>query len=236
VASVASKARHSDCNQILDDMFGHHVTFRSVIPNDKAEGPRGSTTFNFFPVDCTQSRKDPTIRKIILMKLLLSECKDNSGDFVLQLMIKYGLVVKLMKNNNVSPASSSSAVFSFGEVAYLAPALLPMSRATGYNWRSSFYLVFSTSDALSTSQTMDWNDISAYGFITNGLFERLIGKAVSWNQQTIDDSLEINVNDVYKDMAILSYGRQRFMLTNQIERNVIRIDVEGRTLLLSTNS
>ena len=65
------------------------------------------------------------------------------------------------------------------------------------------------------------------GFLPSSLFERLICKAVSWSQQTSKKLDGIVISEVFKDAAVLRYGRQRFQLTNLKEYNCIKVDVEG---------
>jgi len=68
------------------------------------------------------------------------------------------------------------------------------------------------------------------GFLPSSLFQRLICKAVNWSQLTTvekSSSSEFSLLEVYKDVAVLRYGSQKFQLTNLVDKNCIRVDVEG---------
>lgn len=73
------------------------------------------------------------------------------------------------------------------------------------------------------------DDMRTRGFLPNGLFERMIGRAVAWSQQTNPNGLSLDTTPLYRDSAILNFGVQRFRLTLSLELNSIRVDVLGRS-------
>ena len=65
------------------------------------------------------------------------------------------------------------------------------------------------------------------GFLPRGFLERLICKVVNWSQVTLSEYADINISQIYKDVAIMRYGGQRFQLSCLMEHNTIKVDVEG---------
>lgn len=61
-----------------------------------------------------------------------------------------------------------------------------------------------------------------FGFLPIGLFERLICRSVNLSKVE-----EIHLSCIKKDFAILSCGKQSFQLTNIIEYNCVKVDVDG---------
>jgi len=119
-----------------------------------------------------------------LMQELLSECGENR-QFVLDLMIKYGLVSRLVSRNSSISSSSSSSIKSADDtaatflVSYLSPRLLPLypqrEDAVASNpWKNSFYFLFTSSNYLKYQKVISWSDVKESGFLPRGFFERLI--------------------------------------------------------------
>ncbi len=73
------------------------------------------------------------------------------------------------------------------------------------NWKNSFYFLFTSSNFLRTKKTLSWGDIRKFGFLPRGLYERLICKAVNWSQLTVSEYTDINLSQLYKDVAILFF-------------------------------
>jgi hypothetical protein len=176
-------------------------------------------------------------------------------------------------------SSSAKAVGDRSHGIYLVPALLPevftendrkaREVMSSFKSKSHFYFVFTSSKKFVKSSIMTLLDAQENGFLPSGLFEKLICKAVSWCQETMedehaqskhraqaaskahsrrkgrrpdsddegdgeDDEVDHNENMLSQEHfllgkreAILTFGNQRFRLTNQIEYNSIKVEVEG---------
>lgn len=113
-----------------------------------------------------------------ILNLLLSEYADHYNQLV-RLMTKFGLLVHLQSTDGPFDGSTSTEVSEF-----LVPALLPSNIEASLTWSdrsySTCYFVFSTNRELESSTTISEGDLHLYGFLPQGLFERLLGKAVTW--------------------------------------------------------
>ena len=151
-------------------------------------------------------------------------------DVLLQLMVKFGLLVPL-RSASTTTSTTTAAVIT----QYLVPTLLSPASLTDHNiinWTdqpySTCYLVFTLVDDLEMSPNLTEADLHSAGFLPGGMFERMIGKAISWSQDTARSS-NINIQNIllYKDIAILTFGRQRFRLIHCPDLHSIRVDIEG---------
>ena len=142
-------------------------------------------------------------------------------EVLLQLMVKFGLLV---------PLHTADAV-----TQYLVPTLLPPASLLDpivSQWtdqRSSrCYLVFTLAEDLEQSTTLTEADLRSAGFLPGGMFERIVGKALSWSQDTVRGS-SINLQSVllHKDVVVLAFGRQRFRLVHCPDLHCVRVDIEG---------
>jgi len=166
------------------------------------------------------------------MDALLGYKVDTSNiPVVINMMLKYGLIVRLEQPNSII----SKQLFASDN--FLVPALLP-HRADYFfleddDWegnvhKKSCYFVFSTRKMSIQKIYLPATLLKSDGFLPRGLMERLIGKAVAWSQLTlmsITDLLE--QSKLYRNYAALSYGRQRFRLECLPDKNCIRLDIEG---------
>ena len=113
-----------------------------------------------------------------LLKLLLRQYSDNYSR-IIRLMIKFGLLVHLQSTDSSADISVDSDASQ-----YLVPALLPNPKQSTSQWSdqhySTCYFIFTTNKEFETSTTISENDLSVHGFLPEGLFERLLGKAVTW--------------------------------------------------------
>lgn len=118
---------------------------------------------------------------------------------ILNLMLKYGLLVKIVSELLVEETNDSGNSKSFEEMmtTFMAPALLPEIAAPEQMYQGkfrkpwshvksycSFYFVFSVSKLLLQKGTITIRNCQDLGFLPSGLFERLICKAVCWSQDT----------------------------------------------------
>jgi hypothetical protein len=70
--------------------------------------------------------------------------------------------------------------------------------------------VFTLSEELLNQSLIYDADLKGLGFLPGGMFERLVGKAISWSQDTARGSaLDLNSVILHKDVAIIPFVRQR---------------------------
>ena len=161
--------------------------------------------------------------------LLLLEDSGKSKEFVVKLMLKFGLISRLLRRKGTK-----------FEISYLIPSLLPnfhFSSASNKEGMAiewplgsfrTFYFCFSTSDFFEKQGAFTWGDLKSRGFSPFGLFERLICKLVNHSQLTLDlEATDFNISSITKDVALLIYGNQEFQLRNLVDMNCIRVDVRG---------
>lgn len=171
----------------------------------------------------TEPKWDALIKHGILDKSLLSDLWEDLNqdrDYLLNLMCRYGLLVP-----HVSITENLSDT-------YIVPSLLSSSSrqhhrqwlVDGAYYQTCFF-VFSTSEDL-MKRYIQVTDLKSAGFLPNGLFERIVGKAVEWCQLTSNIE-QINTNLLFKDLVLLKYGGQRFRLRLLQDLNMIRLDVVG---------
>ena len=114
-----------------------------------------------------------------ILHLLLTEYAEHYDQLV-RLMTKFGLLVQLRSAE--VPSSDMSTSSKLAE--YLVPALLPFSEQKRIAWSnqpySTCYFVFTTSEKFEHFSTISEEELYLYGFLPQGLFERLLGKAVTW--------------------------------------------------------
>ena len=137
----------------------------------------------------------------------------------------------MLSSSSSSGGDSATAL----SATYLVPSLLPICADTGLSNRNqwsnnTFFFFFVISGTFVNSKVMSWGEMEMSGFLPSSLFQRLICKAVNWSQLTTvekSSSSEFSLLEVYKDVAVLRYGSQKFQLTNLVDKNCIRVDVEG---------
>jgi GTPase SAR1 family protein len=162
---------------------------------------------------------------VLSVKLLpiLWEKYQQQSEALQMLMVKFGLLVPLR-------AGATGAV-----TQYLVPTLLSPAPSNDLNvtsWTdaafSSCYFVFTLSDELSQSSTLTEADLKSAGFLPGGMFERLVGKTLSWSQDTaVGHTFDLRSVLLHKDVAVMAFGRQRFRLVHCTDIHCVRVDVEG---------
>jgi GTPase SAR1 family protein len=162
------------------------------------------------------------VLSVQLLPILWEKYQQHS-EVLLQLMVKFGLLVALHGD-------------AAGPVAqYLVPSLLtPASPEDCFivNWTtaeySTCYFAFTLSPELGRSSTVTDAELRAAGFLPGGMFERIVGKALSWSQDTsVDAAIDLQRVTLHKDVAVLAFGRQRFRLVNCADIHCVRVDIEG---------
>ena len=131
----------------------------------------------------------------------LLESYSEHKDRIIKLMLKYGLLVKIVSALLSDGASAEERSFEELLTSYMAPALLPDHDTdnksvcfrkpwTHVNTSSSFYFSFSVSKSLFQKTSVSLKNCQELGFLPSGLFERLICKAVGWCQDTSAGSIQ----------------------------------------------
>ena len=164
------------------------------------------------------------VSESLLRGLWEKEVYAKEYDRMLQLMLKFGLIV-------------SMTLTSSGCNRYLVPSLLNAVDLTlqgnEVSWTDDVYqscLFFFTVDSnLASKITMSQSDLVSKGFLPSGFFERLLSKILLWCQSTSRYSkFSYDSVVVYRNMAILHFGSQRFRMSLCPRINSIRVDIEGQ--------
>ena len=76
-------------------------------------------------------------------------------------------------------------------------------------------------------KVINFSVLKLIGFLPSGLFERIVGKALSWSQAT---SKQFSVTDatLHSNFVLLSFGNVRFSMCLDIASSCIRVDIQGR--------
>ena len=176
------------------------------------------------------------ILKKSLLSILWEEFAEDRRTILLHLMCRHGLLVPLLYN---TADDSIDVVTIPASEKYLVPSLLSSS---SYQYKEQWlddgvpyqrcYFIFSSFEGMKTKRIIQSSDLRSDGFLPNGLFERLVGKVVGWCQFISKDvQIDIDMSLLFKDLVILSYGRQRFRLSLQQELSSICLDVQGMVRL-----
>jgi GTPase SAR1 family protein len=165
---------------------------------------------------------------LLSVKLLpiLWEKYQQQSEALQMLMVKFGLLVPLQSD-------AEGPVTQYLVPTLLAPA--PVSEARVASWMfsktapfSSCYFVFTLYDDLGRSSVISKAWLKSAGFLPGGVFERIVGKALSWSQDTaLDGAFDPDNSSLHKDVAVLAFGRQRFRLVHCADIHCVRVDVEG---------
>ena len=153
---------------------------------------------------------------------------------LLSLTTQFGLIVPLFQDETVP------------DVQYVVPSLLPMCTDPeitdfGGNWgdgseATSCYFFFTLSKALESKSELTCSTLMEEGFCPSGLYERLVGKIIMWNQSTSRDGLfDRNAVALFKEVSILSFGSRCFRVTassSSRRLNCFRVDVQGANPLV----
>ena len=154
------------------------------------------------------------------------------SSILISLMVKFGLFVPLISNDNATSRKQ-----------YLVPALLSELPDADYNFGSDWcdnvnrhsttcVFVFSSSASIANFPTITQDELLTSGFLPSGLFERIIGKALIWSQSTSRGGFHVRDAVIHKNLAILQFGSQRFRLITYPQVGCIRVDIDGRAPLV----
>lgn len=156
-------------------------------------------------------------------------------DKLLMLMTKYGLLVPFFQSEEEESAGIART--------HLVPSLLPqfdINIREYSQWSDDAYhscmFVFTVISEFENYSKISAADLDLCGFLPSGLFERVVGKAVSWCQTTSRNGM-FNIRNavLFRNLSVLYYGNQRFRLTLCQNLNCIRLDVEGDAPLVVHN-
>lgn len=170
-----------------------------------------------------------------LFSALLDPASEEHKERILKLMLKYGLLVRIVSSDG-GGAGSSEMPHAELTTSYMAPALLPENRAasdinaTSFRkpWPTvkrscTFYFIFCVGKTLFQKSSLTPKNCQELGFLPSGLFERLICKAVSWCQGTSTGVETVDFSGLYK---------VRFCLQTQCYPFVIAIRVKHARMKL----
>jgi hypothetical protein len=189
-----------------------------------------------FPLEFSEMTQHGIVAESILAALL----EEYSGTYqhIKQLMIKYGLLVPLFfttvesakRREKVDSATDNNEAF------YLAPSLLPENNDNHLPVENcdhnSFSFIFATKKYLKQKSVFALSDCNKLGFFPNGLFEKLISKAISWSMITSNYVSRDSLFHCFKNRAELAFGNQRFVLKVDYDHNLITVTVlEGNNPL-----
>ena len=164
--------------------------------------------------------KRMTEKALISQSVIDGLLKDHTTErrrLIVSLMKKYGFLVRV-DNNDIDE--------------YLVPPLLlvrpphEMDRRAENVVKSVFFYAFSTNGVLNGKPAATLQDYSELGFLPRGLFERLITKAVSWSQSTLDRFRLLEDVVMYKDEVALYFGSFRFIVRSHERFNLIEVLVD----------
>eukprot|EP00808_Paulinella_micropora_P020489 g52976.t1 len=170
-----------------------------------------------------------------LLPILWADRSEETREYLLALMIKFGLAVELQ-------ADASEAA---DEVVFLVPALLPkephsLKKPKSLEVSCSIGFYPREERAAAEPETIE-ERVKTVGFLPSGFFSRLLGKCFTWSQGW---SAGVNWNDgwseystpaqLFQKRALLSFGALRFEITVFDDLNILRVrcgDENPRALL-----
>ena len=205
------------CNHVckFSDNTVHHKEIQEICEKNRA-------------IEWNEMTQRGLVSRHLLKFLLAHQVDESSIPVIINIMLKYGLIVKLEQaQDRIGNSNQPDAE------CYLVPALLPSAPTMIPDdiWRhvknfNSCYFVFSTSPNLINLPIISRLQLVTDFFLPKGLMDRLIGKAVQWSQLTHIANVHYETQ-LYQNYAVLSYGRQQFRLVCIPELNCIRSDIEG---------
>ena len=176
------------------------------------------------------------ISDALIRRLLHSTCSGNPEHMstVVRLMAKFGLLVPIQIASRQNVADDDHIIP--GVQKYIVPAQLPPVNLTAFaasdQWKRDSYhscwFWFSHSRSLHKRRWITSNEMKIFGFLTPGIFQRLVSMATSHCLPAIaDETFFMNDLKLHQNMVILKSGRQIFRLVFVEESNSVRLDVLG---------
>jgi GTPase SAR1 family protein len=169
-----------------------------------------------------------------VINCLWQEYDHDRRSMLTRLCVKFGLFVPLCEKTSTDVHK------------YLIPALFPDSTVKLMSstihlappHTMTCYLVFTSyleySSFYECWPFINFKDLATLGFLPSGVFERIVGSALSWDYSTSKSkqSLSISNSMLCKDFAILMFGTVQFSLRSLAHANCIRVDVEAKAPLV----
>ena len=224
------------CTRIICNHFGTSDDFtRHELPEHMAcnEGPKSTWAKSLFHNLTDVGKLDERLLEI-LWGDRLSEKKR-----LLMLLVKYGLFVPISGDDG---EGGSEEAADAAAKQYLVPSLLPIAGDhDAGDWgddkleKHTCYLAFSLNGDIKSEPYITPKRLHEDGFLPSGFFERVLGKCISWAQQTAPGgTLELQKTLLKRDMAVVPFGNQLFRISPLADLNCIRVDAEGRSPLVIT--
>ena len=163
-----------------------------------------------------------------LLRMLLGEWEQNV-DFIVQLMLKFGLLVRIIDTESSSAANGSGSSDKFIVPVLLKPA--PPSFLPVFDVSNPVVLAFSVDEAFAAKSKLSPQEIVRYGFLPAGFFSRFLGKLVKMCLDT-SEKTKIDTLRLHSDAAVLWIGKQDFFIRECLDEKVIKMVVQGISLLL----
>lgn len=137
------------------------------------------------------------------------------------LMVKYGLMIPIISEQLVGKNRATVSR------KYLVPAILPdrgepLQDIPGLEM--TCFLVFATTDRMITWERkgfLELDSVRTEGFCPSGIFERIVGKAVTSSQATQGGAVE-GMELALREVEVC-YGKHRFALQNLPHRGLMRV-------------
>lgn len=177
--------------------------------------------------------RDTGIVSDTIINFLLGHCQDAHVPTVVQLMVRYSLMVPVLAAPHVEGRNISGGTL----LKYIVPPLLPtqlppvlQGKEWSHNNCHTAIIFFSTSSSLHRKATLTKAELED-GFNPPDLFTLLLAKVLSYSNK---HKPEEYTNHLSQDMVIIYLDVHRVRLTNRCNQstnrpnlNAIQVDVEG---------
>jgi len=226
---------------ILDPFEFLLKAMSTVVCKHSVDGANDEATFHetaaskramrMFPGEWRQFMKKGIISDKLLVgdNALLAEWRE-AGPTIVQLMLKFGLLVRIV---NIESGGSGSD----GGASYIVPPLLPPMKKDPFRpydapsekqgvKSTRCIFVFSIGKFFDSSFVFNREEILADGFLPIGLFSRLLGKVIAHCQET-NPMNSIDEMQVHQNEITAWNGSQQFMIRECAEEKTIVLEIEG---------
>eukprot|EP00808_Paulinella_micropora_P008001 g32276.t1 len=203
---------------ILDptNFFLEPVT-RIICEFDTHRIPAHDEAIKSLPSAWTRLKSSGMLEKRLL-PILWADRSEETREYLLALMVKFGLAVELQ----------ADACEAADEVVFLVPALLPkephsLKKPKSLEVSCSIGFYPREEGAAAEPETSE-ERVKTMGFLPSGFFSRLLGKCFTWSQGC----------PALQKRALLSFGALRFEITVFEDVNILRVrcgDENPRALL-----
>ena len=179
---------------------------------------------------------------LVLALLRGSGFSDEHISTGMRLLAKFGLVVPILKadfeDESTTVGSGNSTIIA-GVDQYVVPSQLPPvepdSRDAGVEWfeggpSTSCTIWFAPKCELDDNTWLRWSEMCKAGFLTPGIFQRLIAMLMAHCQSASDDESFLQPNSIVlrENLVILHMGGQYFRLMTIKEQHAVQLDITGQ--------